>query len=398
MAEYSTKTPPQNPTTSYTTTDHLGTPRVITDALGQVKSRRDFMPFGEELTINVGERSQGLKYGTSDDIRQKFTGYQKDEETNLDFAEARMYENRHARFTAVDPLLASGKSANPQTFNRYVYVGNNPVNVTDPLGLDWYFNSNADSKKGELAYSWFDRAPEDSRWIRLSASQGALAFTCFCEDNEGNLSWMAMNPFMNSAERFKSQSAAAESISSLIIMRRVKDFASGVERTVNPSSPYIQKVLNYAGIGEDHNEKSPDAKLGELSADIAGVLGGRVAGSVSSGGTAIATNIPRAPQFFSEAEAIAKGLPYTVSNMAKGRAIHNLYKLADRAPELGRFKEFAKIPKIRPDFVDEATRTIYELKPYNPRGIREGAQQLEKYKKAFEAEFGGTWKTVLEFY
>ncbi len=50
-----------------------------------------------------------------------------------------MYENRHGRFTAVDPLLASGKSANPQTFNRYVYVGNNPVFRTDPSGLDWYF-------------------------------------------------------------------------------------------------------------------------------------------------------------------------------------------------------------------------------------------------------------------
>ncbi len=51
-----------------------------------------------------------------------------------------MYENRHGRFTAVDPLLASGNSANPQTFNRFVYVGNSPVVVTDPTGLfgDYY--------------------------------------------------------------------------------------------------------------------------------------------------------------------------------------------------------------------------------------------------------------------
>lgn len=68
-------------------------------------------------------------------MRQKFTGYQKDEESGLDFAEARMYENRHGRFTAIDPLLASGKSANPQSFNRYVYVLNNPLIYTDPSGL-----------------------------------------------------------------------------------------------------------------------------------------------------------------------------------------------------------------------------------------------------------------------
>ena len=48
IAEYSTQ-PVQNPTISYTTTDHLGSPRIITDAYGQVSSRRDFMPFGEEL-------------------------------------------------------------------------------------------------------------------------------------------------------------------------------------------------------------------------------------------------------------------------------------------------------------------------------------------------------------
>ena len=74
--------PPSEAKTSYTTTDHLGSPRVITDQLGQVKPRRDFMPFGEELTINVGARSTALNYGSSaDNVRQKFTGYQKDTET-----------------------------------------------------------------------------------------------------------------------------------------------------------------------------------------------------------------------------------------------------------------------------------------------------------------------------
>lgn len=136
VAEYSTAAPPPAPTTSYTATDMLGSPRVITDADGQVKSRRDFMPFGEELNPdNNYRKSNEFKYGQTDSVRQRFTGYQKDAETNLDFAEARMYENRHGRFTAVDPLLASGKSANPQTFNRFVYVMNNPIVFTDPSGL-----------------------------------------------------------------------------------------------------------------------------------------------------------------------------------------------------------------------------------------------------------------------
>ncbi|MBK7802119.1 MAG: RHS repeat-associated core domain-containing protein [Chloracidobacterium sp.] len=156
IAEYSTQ-PVQNPTISYTTTDHLGSPRIITDAYGQVSSRRDFMPFGEELGAGIGNRTTGQKYSLSgiDNVRQRFTGYEKDSETGLDFAEARYYSNTHGRFTAVDPLIASGQSANPQTYNRYVYVGNNPVNIIDPTGLEWYM------KKGSNQPEWFDKDPGD---------------------------------------------------------------------------------------------------------------------------------------------------------------------------------------------------------------------------------------------
>jgi len=59
VAEYSTS---QTPMISYTTADHLGSPRVITDKTGNVKSRRDFMPFGEELHNGVGPRTESLKY------------------------------------------------------------------------------------------------------------------------------------------------------------------------------------------------------------------------------------------------------------------------------------------------------------------------------------------------
>ena len=51
LAEYSTQTA-SNPTISYLTQDNLGSPRVITDNGGNVASRRDFQPFGEELNAN----------------------------------------------------------------------------------------------------------------------------------------------------------------------------------------------------------------------------------------------------------------------------------------------------------------------------------------------------------
>lgn len=151
-AEYSavtqgTQTSP-TPQTQYFGTDMLGSTRVITNQNAQVVSRQDYMPFGEDIP-NIGGRSEASGYKVNN-IRQKFTGYQKDNETGLDFAEARYYNNAHGRFTAVDPLLASGKSADPQTFNRYSYTGNNPIRRVDPLGLIWLTNDGGNN------YTWVD--------------------------------------------------------------------------------------------------------------------------------------------------------------------------------------------------------------------------------------------------
>jgi RHS repeat-associated protein len=63
------------------------------------------------------------------------TSYERDNETELDFAQARMYSKNHGRFTTTDPTLLSVNGFNPQSWNRYVYVLNNPLLYTDPLGL-----------------------------------------------------------------------------------------------------------------------------------------------------------------------------------------------------------------------------------------------------------------------
>ena len=118
IAEYSTATPPSDPKTAYTTTDHLASPRVITDALGQVVSRRDFLPFGEELLPHVGDRSSVAGYAAVDNVRQRFTGYLKDTETSLDFAEARMYENRRAESRSAGRRACHAARAASRGFDR----------------------------------------------------------------------------------------------------------------------------------------------------------------------------------------------------------------------------------------------------------------------------------------
>src|SRR2546423_1839399 len=57
-------------------------------------------------------------------------------ETGLDYFGARYYGSPQGRFTSPDPLLASAKRINPQTWNRYSYGNNNPLRFTDPDGQD----------------------------------------------------------------------------------------------------------------------------------------------------------------------------------------------------------------------------------------------------------------------
>ena len=122
----------QTPQVSYLTTDHLGSPRIITDGLGKVIARHDYSAFGDETYTTQRTNALGYK---PDTIRQDYTGYQKDDESGLEFAQARYYNTAHGRFTSVDPLTASANVKDPQTFNRYSYVLNSPYKFSDPLGL-----------------------------------------------------------------------------------------------------------------------------------------------------------------------------------------------------------------------------------------------------------------------
>ncbi|MBX3295324.1 MAG: hypothetical protein KF762_06405 [Acidobacteria bacterium] len=153
VAEYSTVVEPTaTAKTSYLTTDHLGSPRITTDQFGQVASRRDFMPYGEEIARQ--------NYG-SDSVRQKFTGYERDNETKLDFAQARMHNFNRGRFSSPDPLMASAKRVLPQTWNRYTYVINNPLNLIDPSGMIWGRRSDGD---GGYEYRWFPGKKVGEGW------------------------------------------------------------------------------------------------------------------------------------------------------------------------------------------------------------------------------------------
>ena len=132
VAEYNSTTVQGG--TQYVFSDYQGTPRAITSTSGTVISRHDYLAFGEELGT-VGMRTSGQGYGAADAARQKYAGMETDTATGMAHTLWRQYESYSGRWTAPDPYGGSMDVKDPQSFNRYTYVNNNPVNAVDPLGL-----------------------------------------------------------------------------------------------------------------------------------------------------------------------------------------------------------------------------------------------------------------------
>ena len=116
---------------NYLTADHLGSPRINTDANGAVTARHDYHPFGEEIATS--QRTPGLGY-QPDTVRKQFTGYERDAEAELEFAQARYYNKHLGRFTSADNPLADQFESIPQSWSLYPYARNNPLNISDSSG------------------------------------------------------------------------------------------------------------------------------------------------------------------------------------------------------------------------------------------------------------------------
>ena len=148
-AEYPTSTSPSPCGTPpcYFSVDHLGSTRLITDSASPANVRRyDFLPFGQEIGAGTNGRTTAVGYLASPDtFPMKFTGQSRDSETkdatslaSLDFFNVRYFSGVQGRFQSVDPGNAGANAADPQTWNAYAYVNNNPLSYTDPSGLGFW--------------------------------------------------------------------------------------------------------------------------------------------------------------------------------------------------------------------------------------------------------------------
>jgi RHS repeat-associated protein len=151
---------------SYYFSDELKTADVITDSAGAIKSESDYYPFGGELS-----------FLSNDSNHYKHTGKERDNETNLDYFGARYYSNGLGRFVTPDwsskPVpIPYADLTNPQSFNQYAYVLNNPSTKLDPDGHRVELDNTTDKDRKATAQRILKNlTPQERKLFKVGVNQ-----------------------------------------------------------------------------------------------------------------------------------------------------------------------------------------------------------------------------------
>ena len=125
----------------YITTDHLGSTDTVTDASATVLARESFGAWGARRAANwQGSPSPGEWQQIANTTRRGYTGHEQLDNVLLVHMNGRVYDPAIGRFMSADPYVDGADTT--QEWNRYGYVGNRPMVLTDPSGY-----TGADGKK-----------------------------------------------------------------------------------------------------------------------------------------------------------------------------------------------------------------------------------------------------------
>jgi RHS repeat-associated protein len=151
--------------------DHLGSIRAVINQNNVIVEALDYDPWGHIA-----------RFWDTTSTDYKFTGKERDQESNYDYFGARYYDARIGRWGGVEPLLDNNLQYSP-----YCYARNNPKVMVDPTGRDviyiyfvsYRINTSGvsvpyinhagvlliDNKSGEVSYYQFGRYGKDNKGL-----------------------------------------------------------------------------------------------------------------------------------------------------------------------------------------------------------------------------------------
>ena len=322
-----------------------------------MQERNDYYPFGA--------RQKRDDYPQLSANRWKYNGKELQMMGELGFLDygARMYDMSVGRGFGMDPLAEEYTG-----LSGYVFSGNNPLILVDENG--GFFTHYVDKDYNVLFQT--DDGSDDVVMVPDAYVGDFLRFSSFSSGLDDIFNSLGWNQY------WKDKFGLADRQFNEWELMFLDGFNTGWSR--NNAAEYLLKPTAGNLISLSFSEAlsqwtNPELVVGNLSA---GVIGW-------SNVLSIRNSLPK---------------PFTKSNLKLGQVMHEKYKI-DLHDKINYIKEYRLPSGRRIDFLDIPNATIYELKPNNPRAIKMGMKQLERYKKELDAlkMFGiDDWKIKLDVY
>jgi RHS repeat-associated protein len=156
-------------------TDYLGSSNVLTDNSGNLVQHYEYSTFGQTSYQNNTSAFP---------VSNRYTGQTADDETGLMYYGGRYYDPQLGRFIQPDPTIPSPTDS--QSFNRYSYCSNNPMNEIDPSGFDGT-DIGGNASNGDLSF--------DNNFYYYFGPNGFT--TGFWNNSPNAFNWNEANQFLN---------------------------------------------------------------------------------------------------------------------------------------------------------------------------------------------------------
>jgi RHS repeat-associated protein len=370
------------------------------------------------LETNVKDAWGQLIAGSSSE-RYGFAQRENDTESGLVYMRHRMYDPRTGRFTQTDPLLRNRPSA------HYSYGSNNPLQMTDPLGLEVWSDKRIENEVSHTNGTGMDRylmglgrmSAQDAwdtykhHWELLQTPEADKIGREYIEKYK-TIAYKAYLAKTNARPLNVGQAAVdaamdefdVRAMGALQGVGGLATTAAAVPLAMAPE-PVLTKGLAVvaAAVGVDNaaagfttmltgNHQSTASRLlikGFGASDtVADYVEGGLNGLAGGVGIVSAVRIPPPASGFTPSSR-----PSEPAALKLGKKMHKEYDWG-----AGWEKE-VKLPSGKqPDAINFDTFEVGELKKNNPRQIRLGRGQLEGYKKELEKLTMHPWTTRLETY
>ncbi|CAN7240115.1 RHS repeat domain-containing protein [Polaromonas sp. LjRoot131] len=215
-------------TTSYFHNDHLSSIVAISDETGTVVERMAFDAWGKRRFVNGTPDVLDSIVGFNTD--RGYTMHEHLDEMGVIHMNGRIYDPLVGRFMSADPFIQSVD--NLQSYNRYAYVLNNPLALTDPSGyFSWgglfksfvSFSVNPSAKNlfnlvaAQPGQKQVDKIIMNTPLLYSVGQIAASAFTAFCGGCGGAI-WSSYYAYQSTGSMSAAYKAGAISLATASAM------------------------------------------------------------------------------------------------------------------------------------------------------------------------------------